>query len=127
MWFAVGKEIYIGGFSNCCSKIRMPHLASSFRGTDTFRESSPAAEHTAEIGYLVLYNCTEDLLIGKPTLDVLGVVIGKNVIELRHFVIRVPTVLPDDLTASYGVFLRLVFNISLAPPSSDQSCVGFGS
>ena len=72
----------------------------------TFRES-PNKTVTKLMGYVVVPNSTEKLIIGKPSLDALGFVSDRHSIELRHEDLRFPTVLPQELPKGNDAFLSL--------------------
>ena len=80
--------------------------------TVTAKESSCGRQEVFEAGFCVVPDSTEDLLIGKPTLDRLGFVSDKHSIELRDLGIRMATLLPEELAAneSKDTVLRLADN-----------------
>lgn len=82
----------------------------------TFRENGLEVSETLDIGFLVIKDSSEDLLIGKPTLDRLGFVSDKESIELRSLGIRFPTVLPgeQDDTKTH-TFLKCSDHLLLEP------------
>ena len=55
-----------------------------------------AAAGEVTMGFLVLNRSTEDLLIGKPSLDRCGFVSDRESIELRSLGVRFPTILPGE-------------------------------
>ena len=48
-------------------------------------------------GYCIVPDSSEDLLIGKPTLDALGFVSNQHAIELQREDVRFPTILPAEV------------------------------
>ena len=62
----------------------------------TFKESSAGGQQTKKIGFCVVPNSTENLLLGQPTLDELGFVSDKMSIELRALGLRFATVLRSE-------------------------------
>ena len=57
-------------------------------------------------------NSSEDILVGKPTLDSLGFVSDKYSIELRTVGIRFGTVLPEEAANRDVSYLRLAENVA---------------
>ena len=67
----------------------------------TFMEDSrgEGGPYTTSVGYCIVENSSEDILVGRPTLDSLGFVSDKHSIELRTVGIRFGTVLPEEAAA----------------------------
>jgi len=72
----------------------------------TFRESGTKVV-TKLLSYCVVDQSTEDVILGKPTLDSLGFVSDKYSIDLRHEDIRFATILPKELPKGGDQFLHL--------------------
>ena len=77
----------------------------------TFKES-PSKFSTVLLGCVVVPDSTEDLIIGKPTLDKLGFVSDMHSIELRSEDLRFSTVLPESVPVGRDSFLYLAENES---------------
>jgi len=73
------------------------------------------------LGFCVTPNSSEDLLIGKPSLDLMGFVSDKFSIELRILGVRFPSVLPAGIPDGPGkhMFLTLSEHVDLV--ASDVS------
>ena len=71
-----------------------------------FRESDDIAV-TKLLGFCVVPNSTEDVILGKPTLDALGFVSDKHSIELQTEDIRFPTILPEKIPKGNDAILHL--------------------
>ena len=89
----------------------------------TFRADGMTDACSLDIAYLVIGNSSEDLLLGKPTLDELGFVSDKHSIELRSLGLRFPTVLPPDSPRHRGEYmLKCADHYALtAPPGQTRS------
>ena len=75
----------------------------------TFKESESKQE-TRLLTFCVVDGSTEDMILGKPTLDALGYVSNKTHIELQELDLRFSTILPAYLnraSAPQGTFLHL--------------------
>ena len=88
----------------------------------TFKESSTKASETRTLQCVIVPDSTEDLLIGKPTLDELGFVSDRHTVELRALGLRFCTVLPSECSSqSGGVFLTSVSNESFTAPTAGST------
>ena len=73
----------------------------------TFRASGNKRRITKDLWFFVIDGSSEDLILGKPTLDSLGFVSDRYHIELRCLDLRFATVLPDQLPNKNVTFLKL--------------------
>ena len=78
----------------------------------TFKESDQVGT-TKDLGFCVVPDSTEDVIIGKPTLDASGFVSDRHSIELRAEDVRFPTILPESLPEGKDQFLCLADHIEL--------------
>ena len=78
----------------------------------TLKEHSGGSQVQDTIAALVLPDCQENLIIGKPTLDRWGFVSTKEAIDLRTVGIGFPTILPESGGAE---FLNLTCRYSFEP------------
>ena len=75
------------------------------------------------LGFFVIPNSSESMLIGKPTLDALGFVSDINTIELRALGLQFPMVLRDPVGREgyhhhpEWAFLRLADHAATSPPA----------
>ena len=74
-----------------------------------FKSSSNRPGVKARLWFFVIKDSSEDLILGKPTLDYLGFVSDRYSIELRRHDIRMKTILPskDELPPKNDSFLYL--------------------
>ena len=88
----------------------------------TFVESSGGSRETRTLGFVVVPNSSEDILLGKPTLDELGYVSDKDTIELRALGLRYCSILPSDCTDNAtGVFLKSAYNESFTTRTGETT------
>ena len=80
--------------------------------TVTFKESDQIGT-TKDLGFCIVPDSTEDVIIGKPTLDALGFVSDRHSIELRTEDVRFPTILPEKLPNGKDQFLHLADHVEL--------------
>jgi len=73
------------------------------------------------VGYCIVENSSEDILVGKPTLDSLGFVSDKHSIELRTVGIRFGTVLPEEAANREVSYLRLAENVAFEVPPGQNT------
>ena len=85
----------------------------------TFKETSGTSV-TKLLGFCIIPNSAESMIIGKPTLDALGFMSNRHSIELADLELRFPTILPANLTDEHGTFLHLDQNLNLS--GSPQGC-----
>ena len=85
----------------------------------TFKESGLQQSATEELGLCVLEKSTEDLLIGKPSLDVLGFCSDKDHIQLWTRGLQFPTVLPAGAMGGeiQGAFLKMADHVRFDAPA----------
>lgn len=62
----------------------------------TFKESGLSRSSSVQLGVVVIPGLSENLIIGKPTLDRLGFISDKDSIEVRAAGLRFPTILPAE-------------------------------
>ena len=78
------------------------------------------------LGFCVTPNSSEDLLIGKPSLDHLGFVSDKFSIELRVCGVRFPSILPSQVSkgeSDDGKYLRLGEHVHLQADENSSRLV----
>ena len=89
--------------------------------TVTFKERSGTRGVSKDLGFVVIDGSSEDLVIGKPTLDELGYVSDKTTIELRTLGLRFSTVLPEECKGTAtGIFLRCAENEHIEVPEGQS-------